>query len=224
MADIWSSYIMPKKGGYGVGDVSPERMYTIISDSANVWAGMGLTHQQIAFGIATMGVESGFNPAARNPSTARGLGQFRDKTWPDAVKHYNKTYGQALDPVLSRENTASQIMVMGAWIEKLWPTAEKFAREDPALTVEYAAYGLWHEGQNRDITDVKNYLENPKKFDNADIKGYFGRTLEGASSVMEIRRRFGTIDRGTGETLRREGNHVYRVETDGSTRGFFISE
>ena len=73
-------------------------------------------------------------------------------------------------------------------------------------------------------------------FNNLNIKGYFNKTLQGANSVMEIRRRFGALEKppadftapnhnaASGETLRRVGTEVFRMEKDGSIRGSFASE
>lgn len=53
-----------------------------------------------------VGVESGYNPEAKNPkSSATGLGQFTSDTWRDAVKAAGKTYTLAdrKDPEKSME-------------------------------------------------------------------------------------------------------------------------
>jgi hypothetical protein len=51
------------------------------------------SHDEIAFGIAVMGLESGFNPRAKGTTlesrTDYGLSQFTDETWEQAVNHYN---------------------------------------------------------------------------------------------------------------------------------------
>ena len=52
------------------------------------------TGVEFSFLMELADVESGFNPAARSPtSNAIGLYQFRDETWLDAVHTYGSTYG-----------------------------------------------------------------------------------------------------------------------------------
>lgn len=59
MASIWDN-IKIKKGEGGVGNVTVEQKNSTISNAVSVWTNMGLSEGQTAFGIATMGVESGF--------------------------------------------------------------------------------------------------------------------------------------------------------------------
>lgn len=129
----------------------------------------GLTREQVAFGIATMRVESGFNPAAKGPSTTeKGLGQFNDRTWKEAVKEYNKNFRgkdePKIDPSKDRADTEAQIKVTGAWTEKVWTEASKVS-DDPRLkgfTLSEIAYGMWHEGIGN-VSGVADYLKgNPK--------------------------------------------------------------
>jgi len=85
MALIWNN-IKIKKGAGGVGDITVEGKNSIVSTAVSVWANMRLSQDQIAFGIATMGVESGFNPTAQAlTTTAYGLGQFTDETWSEII-------------------------------------------------------------------------------------------------------------------------------------------
>lgn len=117
MRSKWSR--IENKKGIGIGWVSDEQKDTIISKAESMWKGMGLTLKQTAFGIATMGVESGFDPVAIGQSeTEKGLGQFTEDTWNVAVRHYNNLYRDSLNPALSRYNTDDQIAVIGGWIKK----------------------------------------------------------------------------------------------------------
>ncbi|MCI0564932.1 MAG: phage tail tip lysozyme [Nitrososphaera sp.] len=85
MESDWNG-IGVKTGAGGVGDVTLAEKNGNIANAVDAWLAMGLTQQQIAFGVATMGVESGFNPNAQAATTtAYGLGQFTDSTWDRAV-------------------------------------------------------------------------------------------------------------------------------------------
>lgn len=251
----------------GKKKVNDEEKNKTISDAARMWAAMGLTQKQIAFGIAAMGLESGFDPAAKGPpkSSAYGLGQFNDKTWEDAVKKYNRLYGTTYDPDKTRKDPDSQKAVMGEWIKFIWPKAEEKSK-DPELkghSKEEIAYGLWHEGRSKDPKDLKTYLEkrendkNGDGFNNSHNKGYFDKTykeaddaagkylkdgvpitmmdmlhdpihkssmLDGLDPAIVYALESSEDSPLTGETLRREGDRVYRVEPDGKTRGYFLSE
>ena len=132
MASIWDN-IKIKKGAGGVGDVTVEQKNSTISNAVSVWTNMVLSEEQIAFGIATMGVESGFNPAAQATTTAYGLGQFTNDTWAWAVSEYNRKFGGNLDPDQSRNDPTAQIAVMGAWIDKVWTMAQSVVN-DPRLS------------------------------------------------------------------------------------------
>lgn len=63
------------------GDVSPETQQEIVTKIVDVGSKLGMTDYEIAYTLATVRYESGFNPDASAKSTsARGLGQFIDKT------------------------------------------------------------------------------------------------------------------------------------------------
>ncbi|MEW6620493.1 MAG: transglycosylase SLT domain-containing protein [bacterium] len=78
-----------------------------------------MSQQQIAYGIAAIGIESAFNPDAESPTGPYGLGQFSTDTWNEAVAYYNSNYGGNLDPAQSRDDVSAQIAVMGAWTSKI---------------------------------------------------------------------------------------------------------
>ncbi|MBI5493234.1 MAG: hypothetical protein HY893_09915 [Deltaproteobacteria bacterium] len=266
MGSIRWGNIKIKKGG-DAGKVTEERKNSIISDSVSKWTSMGLTQKQVAFGIATMGIESGFNPDAKGLSkTERGLGQMNGDTWNRAVNNYNNNFGGNLDSDLSRKDSASQIAVMGAWIKKVWSMAEKVT-VDPRLSgysLTEIAYGMWHEGfgDKGNVEKVSDFLRRPDGFNNSNIRGYFNSTYNEANNSLYYyydnacwsqpynpsvigtetsvpitpwhhldpltQRKLKDLSQGItiagGETLRREGNQVWRVKTDGGTRGYFISE
>lgn len=233
---------------------------------------MGLSDDEIAFGIATMGVESGFDSKAKaSGSTARGLGQFLESTWKDAVKNYNSHYGGSLDTDLSRHDADSQTAVMGAYIKKvIWPTAKRHAADSKlsSYSVEEIAYGMWHEGVGTEgnVERVSKYLGRTDGYNNTNVKAYFRRTYNKAKEVLKTypKRNSGGeqsrtnrhLDKILGrnvdtiplartshidpvtkykikslsqgltivgkETLVRQGDKVWRIEADGSTRGYFI--
>ena len=155
---------------------------------------MGLSQEQIAFGIATMGVESGFNPTAQaTKTTAYGLGQFitggKDPTWKRAVNYYNSNYGDHIDISQIKDPTV-QLTVMGAWIDKVWTMAQSVAN-DPRLKnydLSEIAYGMWHEGFGTigNVKRVRTFLQNPgyNGYNNSNIKGYFTTTYQNANNVL----------------------------------------
>ncbi len=259
----WSN-IKPK-AIFGKQTLSESEKDKVIDDTADKWARMGLSRKQIAFGIATMGLESGFDPTAKGTSKSEyGLGQFNDPTWKDAVEKYNKLHGTKFDPDKTKRDPTTQQAVMGEWIKVIWSKAKELSK-DPALkghSLEEVAYALWHNGRSSKPKDIKTYLEKKENdkdgdgFNNDHNKGYFDKTYKEADkatgeylkdgvpiTMMDIlfdpvskASRLAGLDTGiiraledpnisplTGETLRREGDHVYRIESDGSIRGYFIS-
>ena len=57
----WWETIGIKKGKGGCGDVTEEQKNSTIDHAVSTWERMGLSDDEIAFGIAVMGLESGFN-------------------------------------------------------------------------------------------------------------------------------------------------------------------
>ncbi|MBI5237781.1 MAG: hypothetical protein HY887_05090 [Deltaproteobacteria bacterium] len=224
---------------------------------------MGLSQEQIAFGIATMNVESGFNSNAKNPhpkSTAYGLGQIIDDTWSYAVADYNnhfRGHGPKIYPYVSRDDADAQIKVMGAYIVRVWERAKELAGDSRLKNYHFmeAAYGIWHQGLGADIEDrinkkgkriigVKSYLDGDYKAEKGKIDIYLNDTYIEAHDTLDIREISSKAKKGhsnpsgtrkgagkdsssnAGETLQRDdGDYrvVYRIEADGSMRGFFIS-
>ncbi|MBI5827676.1 MAG: hypothetical protein HZB22_08115 [Deltaproteobacteria bacterium] len=248
--NFWKN-IKIKKGSGGAGAVTEDEKYAIIEDADSTWGEMGLTQEQKAFGIATMNVESGFNPEAENPapkSTAYGLGQFTDPAWETAVKYYNAKFRDKGEPRIdadsSRSDTDAQIKVTGAWIERVWERAGVIAG-DPALE-DYnfmeTAYGVWHEGTGARVEDyinkdgknvpgIKTFLDG--EYSHSSLRSSFNGTYVEAHDALDkkdilsktsgTKRRSGQTG-GAWETLRRQGNEVWRILSDGGTRGYFISE
>ncbi len=67
--------ITAKRGPGGAGDVTEEKKKRIINKAVMTWKRQGLSEKQIAFGIATMNIESGLNPGAKGTSkTEKGAG------------------------------------------------------------------------------------------------------------------------------------------------------
>lgn len=185
MASEWSA-IRIKKGSGGCGNVSEEKKNRIVSDAVSLWENMGLSEEQIAFGIATMGVESGFNREAKNEkTTAYGLGQITDPTWQDAVKYHNKRYDEQVDLVKGRTDEASQVRVMGAWIEKVWQGAQGPSKKGSLQSygLEEVAYGLWHQGAYSNADGVAGFLRSDG-YNDPNIAPYFRDTYDDALSIL----------------------------------------
>ncbi len=170
-----------------------------------------------------------------------GLGQFNNYTWHDAVKEYNDNYRSPSEsriyPEVSKDDPDTQIKVMGAWIRKAWEKAQDIA-DDPKLkdySLLEVAYGLWHAGIYKSVDGVKAYLDDADKgYKNktAQIDFYLNDTYVKAHDALDIRNilspmQFRGSGSSSGETLSRDiGDYrkVWRIEPDGGTRGYFISE
>jgi|GEM_PF-3634269 len=80
---------------------------TVVTDSAVlIWTQMGLTTDQIMYGLAMMNVESGYTPQITNrvkKDTIRGLGQFNAGTWSGTAKKYDASYN--LNPYRPKNQT-----------------------------------------------------------------------------------------------------------------------
>ncbi|MBI5885384.1 MAG: transglycosylase SLT domain-containing protein [Deltaproteobacteria bacterium] len=245
------------KKGRGIGQVTNEQKNAVISKAESRWKEMGLTDKEIAFGIATMGVESGFDPKAKSTdpkSTAEGLGQFNDKTWSDAVNLYNKKFNAHLKPDSSRQDPDAQIAVMGAWIPYVMDRTKKFegSSEFKDYNQTEIAYGLWHTGAYASTGQLQDFLiDKDHKSGFKNNRAYLNSTHKEAYEIQtdpwkELRGvpltpshnldpatlkalkglpQGLTIRPGLGDTLRREGNKVWRIDFGtGKTHGYFISE
>lgn len=170
MAGIWDN-IKKKRGHGGAGNVTEKEKANIIWKADAIWDRMKLPSEQKALGIAIMNVESGFNPDAKGPSkTERGLGQFNDGTWAQAVKYYNdsrNSFRGTGDPVIdlnaSRTDLDTQIKVAGAWTQRVLARAFE-VQNDPAFKDENGhdkydiidiAYAAWHQGVSADVKKDK---------------------------------------------------------------------
>lgn len=182
MQSEWSS-IRIKKGPGGCGDVTDTKKNDIISRAVVVWGRMGLTDEQIAFGVATMNVEAGFNAKAENPNTkAYGLGQFLKGTWNDAVNYYNKRHEPDIDSKKGKTDESSQILVMGEWIKYVWNKTSVIKDHERLRNFgcEEIAYGLWHEGQNAGLSKIAAYLNGNYKA----VHGFFDETYTEALYIL----------------------------------------
>jgi hypothetical protein len=240
MSSLWK-HIRVKKGYGGVGDVTEEEKDAIIEKAVSQWEKMGLTQEEMAFGIATMNVESGFNPHVKGTSkTEYGLGQFNDDTWHDAVREYNGKYKTPSEPRIypdvSRDDPDTQIKAMGAWIRKVWEKAKNLKlRNDPRFqdyNLMEVAYGFWHKGFYKSVDGVKAYLDDADegyKNKTAQIDFYLDDTYVKAHDALDVRdilsplnkrgtsgttkplRRFRGNGSSSGETLRRDSGDYRRV-------------
>lgn len=187
MASIWD--IIKIKSIAGIEKVTDEQKNSTISNAVSKWTEMGLSQQQIAYGIAVMGVESAFNPNAKSPTGPYGLGQFSADTWKDAVKEYNTKYGGNLDPIQSKTDPAAQIAVLGAWTAKVWATAQDYVK-NPMLkgySIEEIAYALHHQSAYSAPKQVKEFLLKSgfNGYNNPNIKGYFLVTNQIANTILD---------------------------------------
>ena len=62
----WWENIGIKKGPGGCGDVTEEQKNSTKDHAVSTWERMGLSEDEIAFGIGVMGLESGFDPHAKS--------------------------------------------------------------------------------------------------------------------------------------------------------------
>jgi hypothetical protein len=191
--------IQIKKGKGGCGDVTPEQKNNLIEHAVSTWEGMGLSDEQIAFGIGVMGLESGFNPRAKGvkSDTESGLGQFIDDTWKEAVHHYNTRPEHAtrleadIDPDKGRDDPDSQIAVMGPWLRKTWERAGTIpGRQRPSgYRFEEIAYQKW-KGMNKPPEVINKDLREPA-YNNPNIRDYFTTNVDRARQALRMRRSAG---------------------------------
>lgn len=202
--NLWQN-IEIKEGSGGAGAVTEDEKNATIEKAVSQWESMGLSQEQIAFGIATMNVESGFNSNAKNPapkSTAYGLGQIIDDTWSYAVDDYNRHFrghGPKIYPDVSRDDADAQIKVMGAYIDRVWERVKELAGDSRLRYNNFmeVAYGIWHQGLGAGIEDrinkkgkliigVKTYLDG-KEYSHTDTEIYLNGTYKEAHDALDIR-------------------------------------
>ena len=197
MATWWDT-IQIKKGGGGCGDVTEEEKNSNIDHAVSAWENMGLTEDQIAFGIGIMGMESGFNPKAEGvtrSSKEHGLGQFTRGTWEEAVKHYNtrpdhkSRHERDIDPVKDKDDLHSQIAVIGARIPEAWGRVAGIpVRQRPkGYGFDELAYGKWHEGINKPVKGLGKFLGDPR-YNNPNMRGYFTKNVDRARQALRMRK------------------------------------
>ena len=193
MATWWDN-IQIKKGPGGCGDVTEEQKNSTIDRAVSTWEHMGLTEDQIAFGIGGMGMESGFNPGAIGPfDSERGLSQFTQGTWEEAVYNarpeHKKRLEPDIDPVKSRDDPDSQVQVTGAWIPKAWGRAAAIPgkKKPKGYSFDELAYGKLHQGVNAGPQSAEGYLGG-HGYNNPDMRGYFVRNVDRARQALRMRR------------------------------------
>lgn len=77
---IYGFDIVPIRGQVA----SAAQAQSVIDSAITVWMQMGLSTQQIMYGVSMLSVESGYIPTITNghpKETIRGLGQFNSQTW-----------------------------------------------------------------------------------------------------------------------------------------------
>ena len=115
------------KKGQDIGNVTEDQKNATIEKAERTWDKMGLTDEQKAFGIATMGLESGFDPNAKSSakgSDEHGLGQFKRETWGDGTVTMRGRDGQLIYWALGwgvtiAEEPYLKDIVPGSWDEML---------------------------------------------------------------------------------------------------------
>ena len=190
MATLWDNIGIKLLPG-GAPRVSEEQKNALIERAVSRWKGMGLSDQQIAFGVAMMGLELAFDPHARgNSKTERGLGQFIDDTWGSAVKRHNDDEHRwpPVDPVKGRDDYDAQISVIGAWIPYVWGKAGGMAGNHnlKGYLPQHIAYGKWKVGQNADAKHIGKFLK--KYWNDPNIGGYFDTTYSRVLQGLELRK------------------------------------
>ena len=112
------------------GDVSPAVQETILNKMITVGGKLGMSDYEIAYALATVRYESGFNPdAAAKTTSARGLGQFVNKT--------GKSYGLNSD---NQWDVDSQVQAV------LEHTADNFEMAKKKGYSDDYVYALHHDG------------------------------------------------------------------------------
>ena len=185
------------KKGHGAGMVTDDEKNAIIDRAVSTWEGMGLTDpEKLAFRIATMGLESGFDPHAVGTSPKSdeyGLGQFTKAGWDTAVKYYNKYKAEqekADWPAVSveaKEDPDTQILVMGTWIPHIWDSAGEIAgdRTLRGYNRTQITYGKWNKGPGAEADTVRKYLK--KNWYDPNIGGYFDPNYNRAMQALKMR-------------------------------------
>jgi len=197
MASWWDN-IQIKTGKGGCGDVTVEQKNNLIEHAVTTWEDMGLSDEQLAFGIGVMGLESGFNPHAKGTtaeSVEYGLGQFTKKTWEDAVNYYNKRPEHTtrrephIDADKDRDDPNAQIAVMGPWLRKTWDRAGTIPGRQRAkgFGFEEIAYQKW-KGMERPPKAINERLRDPDDYNNPNKRGYFTTNVNRARQAIAMRK------------------------------------
>jgi hypothetical protein len=198
MASAWDN-IRIKTGKGRAGDVTEEQKNNLIEHAVSTWEGMGLSEEQIAFGVGVMGLESGFNPHAKGTTSPKsveyGLGQFIDSTWREAVDYYNNRPEHKvrrepkIDADNDRDDPNAQIAVMGPWLRKTWERAGTIPGRQrlSGYGFEEIAYQKW-KGMERPPDDINRRLRDPIDYNNPNKRDYFTTTVDRARQALRMRR------------------------------------
>ncbi|MFM0074597.1 DUF3060 domain-containing protein [Paraburkholderia sediminicola] len=134
----------------------------IIAKAVSTWQAMGIPGNVIAFGIAMMNTESGYNVSAQAPgSTGYGLGQFLTGSLQDALTLYNKTYDGDFTAADYQSSAEAQIDIIGGSLQTVWNRAVALQAQNSGLASQPTAdvaYGIWHQGLYASSTSVQGFL------------------------------------------------------------------
>ncbi len=160
---------------------------------------MGLSSEQIAFGIAAITNKSGVDNRALYPMDLKAFGDRIERAWNKAEAYRNVL----VDYPISGDCKVRFIDIVHA---------------------------IWQGDINVErISSVLNSIKETRVGDSANKKSFndrYDRVLENLDRTKTHEKIHGN-DYHSGETLRRDGSDyrkVYRVEPDGSTRGYFESD
>jgi hypothetical protein len=150
--------IQIKKGAGGVGDLTNEEADKVIEYCIKKWQEFGMTKIDIATGIALINVESGFNYKAKCPSsTAKGLGQFLNPIWNEAVDNANKLNKWKIDKDKMRMDFETQVIILGKRIQDtLAPRTLKFQTYSSFSGFKYPEilYSIHHDWNEKDSSNL----------------------------------------------------------------------
>lgn len=158
----------------------------IIANAVSTWQAMGIPDDVIAFGIAMMNTESGYNVSAQAPgSSGYGLGQFLTGSLHDALTQYNKTYDGDLTAADYQSSAEAQIDVIGGSLQVAWNRAVALQAQSTdlaSMSTADVAYGVWHQGLFASGTSVQGFLDSPTFTSN--VSSTFNGTLAAVPAAI----------------------------------------
>ncbi len=197
MANWWEN-IQIKKGPGGCGDVTEEQKNNLIDQAVSTWEGMGLSDEQIAFGIGVMGLESGVQSSRKghdvklgrvrprsvhqeNVGRRRSLLQQQARAQGAPGAGHRSCQGQGRPRRSDRRHGP-----MGP--QNLGKSRTIPGRQRPSgYGFEEIAYGKWHGGQNETPELIGQFLGDPR-YNNADMRGYFTTNVDRARQALAMRK------------------------------------